>query len=210
MHTLLLNCSRKAISIRVKTYHKVLGRMTTYCRLRYHKMTCIQQKQVIWIIVYNCMCLSLILLVLLHMHTLILSEILLAAWYLDWRLHRTFIIRILVWILLPHLRSLVAVKIVFPCFLARSNSAVPASFLSCIQIKPAFHITSESSTDFIFFNFLCPFSLTSIIIGKLGDNTQMLNLSLQIYVTSLIRKGRKVWINRTKHINNKYCWKKPL
>lgn len=101
MHTLLLNCSRKAISIRVKTYHKALERMTTYCRSRYHKMTCIQQKQVIWIIVYNCMCLSLILLVLLHMHTLILSEILLAAWYLDWRLHRTFIIRIFVWKLLP-------------------------------------------------------------------------------------------------------------
>lgn len=117
LHTLLLNCSRKAISIRVKTYHKVLERMTTYCRSRYyHKMTCIQQKQVLWIIVYNCMCLSLILLVLLHMHTIILSQILLAAWYLDWRLHRTFIIRILVWKLLPHLRSLVAVKIVFPCF----------------------------------------------------------------------------------------------
>lgn len=93
-------------------------------------------------------------------------------------------------------------------FLARSSSAVPASFLSCIQIKPAFHIPSESSTDFIFKNFFGPFSL--IIIGKLGDNTQMLNLSLEIYVTSLIRKGRKWWINRTKHINNKYCWKKNL
>lgn len=92
-------------------------------------------------------------------------------------------------------------------FLARSNSAVSASFLSCIQIKPAFHIPSESSTDFIFKNFFCPFSL--IIIGKLGNNTQMLNLSLEIYVTSLIRKGRKLWINRTKH-NNKYCWKKPF
>lgn len=45
LHTLLLNCSRKAISIRVKTYHKVLERMTTYCRSRYyHKMTCIRQK----------------------------------------------------------------------------------------------------------------------------------------------------------------------
>lgn len=92
-------------------------------------------------------------------------------------------------------------------FLARSNSAVSASFLSCIQIKPAFHIPSESSTDFIFKIFFCPFSL--IIIGKLGNNTQMLNLSLEIYVTSLIRKGRKRWINRTKH-NNKYCWKKPF
>lgn len=167
LQTLLLNCSRKAISIRVKTYHKVLGRMTTYCRSRYHKMTCIQQKQVLWIIVYNCMCLSLILLVLLHMHTLILSEILLAAWYLDWRLHRTFIIRILVWILLPHLRSLVAVKIVFPCFLARSNSAVPASFLSCIQIKPAFHITSESSTDFIFLIFCVHFRLLVSLLESL-------------------------------------------
>lgn len=93
-------------------------------------------------------------------------------------------------------------------FLARSSSAVLASFLSCIQIKPAFHIPSESSTDFIFQIFFCPFSL--IIIGKLGDNTQMLNFSLEIYVTSLIRKGRKLWINRTKHINNKYCWKKNL
>lgn len=168
LHTLLLNCSRQAISIRVKTYHKVLERMTTYCRSRYyHKMTCIQQKQIIWIIVYNCMCLSLILLVLLHMHTLILSEILLAAWYLDWRLHRTFIIRILVWILLPHLRSLVAVKIVFPCFLARSNSAVPASFLSCIQIKPAFHITSESSTDFIFLIFCVHFRLLVSLLESL-------------------------------------------
>lgn len=133
MHTLLLNFSREAISIRVKTNHKVLERMTTYCRSRYyHKMTCIyDRKQIIWIRVYNCMCLSLILLVLLHMHTLILSEILLAAWYLDWRLHRTFIIRILVWKLLPHLRSLVAVNIVFPCF----------SLVPILQFQhPSYHV----------------------------------------------------------------------
>lgn len=184
--------------------------MTTYCRSRYyHKMTCIQQKQVLWIIVYNCMCLSLILLVLLHMHTLILSQILLAAWYLDWRLHRTFIIRILVWKLLPHLRSLVAVKIVFPCF----------SLVLILQFQhPSYHVfklnlhsislVNLPQISFLNKNFFCPFSL--IIIGKLGNNTQMLNLSLEIYVTSLIRKGRKWWINRTKHINNKYCWKKTF
>lgn len=162
MHTLLLNFSREAISIRVKTNHKVLERMTTYCRSRYyHKMTCIyDRKQIIWIRVYNCMCLSLILLVLLHMHTLILSEILLAAWYLDWRLHRTFIIRIFVWKLLPPTFGRLSRLKLFIMFLARSSSAVPASFLSCIQIKPAFHIPSESSTDFIFLNFCVHFRLS--------------------------------------------------
>lgn len=142
------------------------------------------------------------------MHTLILSEILLAAWYLDWRLHRTFIIRILVWKLLPHLRSLVAVKIVFPCF----------SLVLILQFQhPSYHVFKLNLHSISLVNlpqisflkkFLCPFSL--IIIGKLGNNTQTLNLSLEIYVTSLIRKGRKLWINRTKHINNKYCWKKNL